>query len=555
METGNDNRKKRFCLLAGCGLGLLFALLLIPLSNIDPSNTGWVIGGGGDNLQHYLGWRFFRDSRWTRYLLFMRDLNYPVGTSVIVTDSNPLFCLIFKLFRNFLPPEFQFNGIWLLTSWILLGFFAAEVGWRLTRSRLLTLCGVGFALINPVILQRALIHDTLTAHWLILAAVFLFLHEDKPWNPAGWFLLTEAALLIHIYFIPMIAFVFALQLIRMLIGKRSFGRIILLIFVFSASLILGYYVWGYVYILPQSGSYGELSMNLNAFFNPDGASLFLADRPSLPLQYEGFNYWGLGLFVLVTAGLIAGGRHGSARMIPYMVPVPLLILLAASHEGYFDLYQLYSIGLPEKIRSWLSVFRSSGRLVWPLYYLALYASLRAFSRCACRKGLLDAAVCVCLILQIADLSGFCLETARRFRQPGNLPAEIPEGFEEMIPEDTVSLYVSDGDAKDTDALALFAADRHMTYNRIANARSIKKVFGGDELEMDTLSCGQVRPGAVYLFLSPDYPEELNTCGELIIETIGRWTLIRYPDIELKAFCNTGMGYVTDFLQMNMSIPE
>ena len=529
MNTAEDNRNKRFCLLAGCGLALLFALLIVPVSNIDPVNTGWVTGGGGDNLQHYLGWRFFRDSRWTRYLLFMRNLNYPVGTSVIVTDSNPLFCLLFKLFRGFLPPEFQFNGIWLLMSWLLTGFFAVQIGWRLTRSRILTLCGVVFALIDPVILQRALIHDTLTAHWLILAAVYLFLNEDKPWNPAGWFILNGMTLLIHVYFIPMTAFVFALQLIRMLMGKKSFGRILLPILAYVFSLILGYFAFGYAYILPQSGSYGELSMNLNAFFNPDGASLFLADRPSLPLQYEGFNYWGLGLLLLSAAGLILACRRSFVRLLPFVLPVLLLVLLAASHEGYFDGRRLYSITVSDDILSWLSVFRSSGRLVWPLYHLAVFASLWAVSRCSGQRTLLYAGVCVCVILQIADLSGFCLETARRFRHPGNPPAELPAGFAEKIPDDTLSLYVSDGDAKAADALALFAADHHLTYNRIANARSIKKVFGGDEVGMAALTCGQIQPGAVYLYLSPEYPEALDSCGNLTIEPVGSWVMVRQTE--------------------------
>lgn len=522
----DDTGKKIFCLAAGCGLALFFALLVIPGANIDPVNTDWVISGGGDNLQHYLGWRFFRDSRWTRYLLFMRNLNYPVGTSVIVTDSNPLFCLFFKLFRNILPPEFQFNGIWLLTSWILLGFFAAHAGWRLTHSRFLTLCSVVFSVINPVILQRALIHDTLTAHWLILAAVCLLLNDEKAWNPAGWFILTEAALLIHVYFIPMIAFVFVLQLIRMLTKKRSFGRFMLLILVFSAALILGYYGFGYAYILPQSGSYGELSMNLNAFFNPDGASLFLRDRPALPLQYEGFNYWGIGLLVLCIAGLFFACRQGFSRMIPFIIPVPLLILLAASHEGYLDMNQIYSIRLSDSVLPWLSVFRSSGRLVWPLYYLALYFSLWVVSRSSLRKDLLYAIVFGCLILQTADLSGFCMETAGRFRAPGNSPAKLPDGLEQIIQEDLVSLYVSGGDAKYMDALALFAADHHLTFNRIASAREIRKVFGGDELEMDALSCDQVSPDAVYLYLSPEYPEGLNDCDDLTIESIGSWVMIR-----------------------------
>ena len=45
-------------------------------------------------------------------------------------------------------------------------------------------------------------------------------------------------------------------------------------------------------------------MNLNAFINPDGNSSLLSDRPTFPLQYEGFNYWGLGLICLFLLSLL-----------------------------------------------------------------------------------------------------------------------------------------------------------------------------------------------------------------------------------------------------------
>ena len=104
-------------------------------------------------------------------------------------------------------------------------FFSVLIGWRLTESVPLTIAGALIAVLNPAVLQRALIHDTLTSHYLIAAAVWLFLNDDRKWNLCGWFVLTEITLLTHVYFIPMIGFVFVLQIIRMIMRKASWIRI------------------------------------------------------------------------------------------------------------------------------------------------------------------------------------------------------------------------------------------------------------------------------------------------------------------------------------------
>ncbi len=516
------------CLFSGCILGILFVLLIFSPGNICPANTDWVINGGGDNLQHYLGWRFFRNSPWTRYLLFMKNWNYPVGTSVIVTDSNPLFCLFFKLIGKILPDTFQFNGIWILTSYLLLALFSGLIGWRLTHHFLLTLTGTVLALLNPVILQRALIHDTLTAHWLILAAVWLALNDDKKLNPAGWFILTEITLLIHVYFIPMLIFVFSLQLVRMFQKKRTFGRIFFLVSVLSAAILSGYFMFGYSLIEPQSGSYGELSMNLNAFINPDGVSSVIKSRPTLPLQYEGFNYLGLGLLLLSIIAFVFGIRYFRKRWLFYLIPTSVLILFAVSNNAYFDLNQVFHIELPERVSSVLSVFRSSGRLAWPVYYLVLFGSLRLISATEYGKRTLCFAVLLCAAIQIIDLKDFCMESARRFRSPQNQIADIPPELSGLM-ENVSHLYVSDGDAKSTDALALFAVEHQMTFNKCTNARGTKRIFGGDELDMNQLTCSRVRADSAFIYLSGNYPVDLEQCGNAVIEKRREWVLIRYRE--------------------------
>ena len=512
-------------------MALTFIAVIFSFENVDPSNINWVTNGGGDNLQHYLGWRFYRNSSWNRYLFFMRDLNYPVGTSVIVTDSNPLFCFIFKILKNMLPETFQFNGIWIVLSYLLIGFFSVKISWKLTGNFLLSLLSALIAILNPVVLQRAIIHDTLTAHWIILFGIYLILQDESRWNPVGWFLITEATLLIHIYFIPMLAFLWVLQIIRMTIKKRVFMKLILAFIVFPVSILLGYYAAGYAHIVPQSGSFGELSMNLNAFINPDSIPALLQPRPIISLQYEGFNYWGLGLIILVIFGLLLSVKSIFLKSFPYILPSVGLILLAASNIGYFDNKIVYQIDLPEKILSTLSVFRSSGRLVWPLYYLVLFTviySLSQVMRSSNRKRIItQGMVVICAVIQIYDLHEFHAQTSFRFRNPENMLPSLPSAFTEVIPENIKHIYCSEGDSKMKDAIALFAVKNHLTFNRSANAREIEHIYGGDMLDMENLTCELADVDSIYVYLAPQrVPSELEDCADIAIIRNNAWSVVR-----------------------------
>ncbi len=527
----DHNKKEQLCIFCSCLISLIFILLIFSPKNIDPANTNWVKNGGGDNLQHYLGWRFYRESPWNRYLLFMRSLNYPVGTSVIVTDSNPLFCLFFKLIRFILPEDFQFNGIWILLSYVLTAFFAAKISWKLTGKFFLSLVSAIIAVLNPVILQRAIIHDTLTAHWIILFGIFLILHDDSGWNPAGWFVIAETALLVHFYFIPMLTFILVLQAVHMIIKKRTFLQIIMPVIVFAASIILGYYIFGYNHILPQSGSFGELSMNLNAFINPDSVPALLRPRPRILLQYEGFNYFGLGLIGLLIIGLSVSCRSLIKTSLPYLLPAAGLILIAASNIGYFDKKLIYQINLPEKLISVLSVFRSSGRLVWPIYYLVLFTVIYTLSQLVTKNQrmgvLIDILVVICAVLQFYDLHEFHSNTAERFRSPENLLPSLSAEFYDSIPKEIRHIYCSDGDSKMKDAIALFAAEHKMTFNRSANAREIEHIYGGDMLAMEDLTCDMIGRDSVYIYLAPDMiPSELDKCDGVRIIRAKEWNIIR-----------------------------
>lgn len=73
----------------------------------------------GDWFKHYTGWLHFSHEAWSWPWVRIHSLLWPIGTSVTAMDSLPLMALLFKLFRNFLPPDSQYFGIWLLICFAL----------------------------------------------------------------------------------------------------------------------------------------------------------------------------------------------------------------------------------------------------------------------------------------------------------------------------------------------------------------------------------------------------------------------------------------------------
>ena len=502
--------------------GMIYISIIFGVRNINPFNTDWVITGGGDYFQHYIGWQFFRISPWTKHFLFMQNLNYPEGSSVIVTDSNPLFCLIFKLFRSYLPQDFQFSGLWILLNYGLIGFFSGCIGWKLSRDRIFTCTLSFFTILNPVILQRTAIHDTLTAHWLILYSIYAALNWRSRLNWLHWAVIAVLVMLIHSYFLPMVSFILILQLLWMVQNRENWIRILQIFTSFCMAFILIYFIAGYNYILPQSSSYGELSMNLNAFFNPDGSSIFLPNRETFPLQYEGFNYLGLGLIILVGFSLFHLKTDQMKKILIFIIPVVLYLLLALSNKITFDQQILATIPIPEKMEQLLSAFRSSGRFAWPFFYLFLFGSgfviYRNVSASKRRLTVTKIILILCLGLQITDFSEFNISFYNRFHQEKS--SENLE-FAEDIPvknfPSVKHLAVTDGDSRMIDRLALFAVENNLSFNRSANARKTLPIYGTvNETVHDQLTKQTLQKGVIYIIINDEdrkiaeenYPDNL-----------------------------------------------
>lgn len=252
-------------------------------------------------------------------------------------------------------------------------------------------------------------HISLTSQWVIFAAIWIYFKLQFTYdkNTINKLIFFQIILIIftsgvHPYLSVMILGFILFSHIQLLwLKKISTIKGSILIVIFPLLLILGWYFFGYLVANNNLGdSYGDYSLNLNTLFNPNGCdsrntpnntsscSQFIKSLPLHEGQYEGFNYLGLGLILLILADLIRiFTKRNQINFDQFLKVVTsrqsfLLVLLivfvidiALSNKIYWGDYHIVSYFIPEKTLSILAKFRSSGRFFWMVHYLIILSVL------------------------------------------------------------------------------------------------------------------------------------------------------------------------------------
>jgi hypothetical protein len=362
--------------------GLVAFLAVIGPRAVDPRNLAWL--EGGDRSTHYLGWLFFRQSDWTLPLGLNPDYGLELSSSVVYSDSIPLLALFFKPFDAWLSHPFQYFGLWLLTCFLLHGYFAWKLVGLISTDTLLRLAASVLLLFSPPMLARLGGHSSLVGHFFILAALYLALRPNLDRRRLAWGVLLAAVTLVHAYFVAMIGLIWLADVAGRL-GRRDMtwrtARLevpgFLFLIVFTAWLA-GYFSVGSG--LVYGSYYGYYRANLLTFIDSGGWSYLLRDLPEGMGDYEGFNYLGLGVLLLALTALpqLATGdgayRQSLARHRYVVIAVALLGAFAFSPNlglGSFN----FSLPVPELFTRAAEAFRSSGRMLWPAFYMLVLAIL------------------------------------------------------------------------------------------------------------------------------------------------------------------------------------
>ena len=383
------------------------------------SNVNWIYASGGDVFQHHIGWEWFRQEPWRFPLGSIASYGYPFGTSLSYLDSIPLFAIPFKVLSPLLGNRFQYLGLWELTSVILQMLAGMLILGEFTRSYPLRILGASLLVLSPPLILRTFHHNSLTAQWILLAGIWFVLLEyrHRLWRWA-WPVLFGTALLVHLYFVAMLLPLWAVGLYFRYRHERKMAQAGLDILVVAGVLLLTGYSIGLFSLAAKNlelGGFGMYSWNLNELVNPLQYSAFFKALPTgTPGQYEGFSYLGLGNLLILPFAVFLflqgdPARRSKSFFLPLGLAAILYILYALSEKAFLGSIPLWDVHFSAPFESLAALFRSSGRFIWPVYYLVVLFGMASILRNYRWPALV---LGMALVLQYMDLQP--LVAAKRF---------------------------------------------------------------------------------------------------------------------------------------------
>ena len=452
-------------------LGLAAFLACFDPRILAVQDLGWV--SRGDIATNFLGWHFFRHEAWNWPPGLLANYAQGLGASIALTDSIALVAFALKPFQALLPPIFNYLGLWIALCFALQGYFGYRVLRCLGVSAARAAAGALLLCVLPFMISRATLHVPLASHWLLLAALQVYLDAIRePRRFRRWSLLLPVSILVNAYLFTAIAAVFLASAAALLWkAEASARRSILLQSAAAGGLAIAalYFVgFFFVDVTPTWGAYGQLQMNLLSWFNSQGLGTLL---PSIPLaeagQTEAFLYLGAGGIATLVVG---GWQLARARVrigrpyVPLALVAVALLALAVSHRVAFGSYFLFELPLPYFLQEKLNAFRASGRLAWLPTYLLMVVAIAGCARL--RPRAFTALMVMAIGLNLVDARpiraiGWSLVANAGHRGPPSCHA-LPASVERVVflPRITLDDH-SIGEAFD---LALCAAEQHQPIN-------------------------------------------------------------------------------------------
>jgi hypothetical protein len=456
-------------------------------------------------MQHYIGWSFFRQQPFFQFPFGTNTaLGESLGSSVVFTDSIPLMAFLFKPFSSWLPTEFQYFGFWIIFCFILQSIFAWKILSRFVSGRMALALSTCFFVLSPVMLFRMLAHEALIGHWVILAAIYLYL-LDSP-KAARWAILIGVTCLIHAYLVVMVGAIWFADLFRRAL-LRKMCALHVLREMLGVLCVLALTTWTAGYFVeadPTQGmGFGLYRFNFIAPFSPMG--IFSSWLPLYLMEgdYEGFAYLGIGMIGLAMVafvGLLLSGTQRITHRSKFIVLAVLCLLFlayAASNRIAWGSSLLWQYEVPEIMLPLTATFRASGRFAWPVIYLLQIGILvTVLTRFPKRIAL--SLVFGGLLMQSVELATASQFFRERWREPWMAP--LASNFWPDAAQRYRRIARNEPKTDGPDPLTLLAAHYGMSINSGHLARVSQKRLDMVRQQMvQEVQSGSFRSDTLYVF--------------------------------------------------------
>ena len=550
MENATSNQKLRgfewstyISILISCAFGIYF----IGLRNVLPWNTNW-LNGKGDASADQLMWRFFQQTPFVHWPISAMP-NYIKDADVIFPTGNMLVSVCAKFVGLFIPGQFQYFGVELLTWIVLQAFFAERLISRFVSSTTFRICGSSLFLLSPAFIYRigSMEHFHVGAHWLILAALYLYF--DDVVRIKFWAFLIAIAIAVNLYLSVIVIMVFIALLGREFMNIRNDGFLRKLCKVSKISIlpltsgIVSFVLSGFMTYKNSAGGSGLFRLNLMAYFNPgfsatESFSYLLNNaatksvRHLLAEEAEGYQYLGLGVICAIPILIfVVLKRRGGIRIstwIPLVIASMLLFFVALSNNVTFARYEL-SYWWPYPVIRFHQIFRGASRFGFLLYYLITLGCVVSIWHIFSKKCA-TYVMAALLVVSVIDLSPGVSKSHQHLARESSFDSVIKDNQWELMAKNHTKLLIdknfdfqSDGEtpvdarifSDNWFALAQFAVDHSMSINFGYAGRPISVFVNNEDVRVaNELSSGKLDKSAIYLIsIEKDWARYRDAIGD------------------------------------------
>ncbi len=376
---------------------LIIVLALVAAYVVNPAffsfvNVDWLLDG--DRAQSLIGWEFFKNSEFSYPVTRIANL-FPSGMlTVIQTDSIPWLAIVSKFIDSFvkIKGSFHYFGFWLVLNWVLQGIMAGLIADELNFQRFSKFLLVFFFLFAPPFIFRTS-HLALMAHWILLYIMYeaIRLARGQSLGFLRFLLVTLLVVLsagIHPYWFALTA---PILLTLIFIDKNGLlsklGRSLVLF----GALVFEIKWLGFASVKePVSADFGACNSDVLGWLNSFGTSLFFPALRSFWCQNEGYAYLGLSILSLLiyfrrsAINQIKSLWNSNLNKIYFGLLIAYLIYSAASPIRFGGNPIIY-LPFYHWIEPLPSIFRSTGRWIWPIYYSILILAIFLLDRATIKK--------------------------------------------------------------------------------------------------------------------------------------------------------------------------
>lgn len=474
-------------------LGIAAFFLICGSRILNPQNIAWL--ANGDPAQHYLGWVFFRNSEWTFPIIGLNpNFGLEISSSIVFSDSNPLFAILFKLLSPILPKTFQYFGLWILLCFILQAVASYRLVSLISNNKIVNNLSVLLFLFSPPFLFRLHEHVNLVAHFTILFAIyFVFSKNLKKYY---WILLLNIAILTHFYLFVMAFVLFIFDLFnkcfihnKVSVKIISIYTFITLILLLTIAYIIGYFTDN---VNVFDGGFGVFKTNVLSIIDSGTVSVLstqwsyiIKDIP-VPAgsDFEGFNFLGSGiLFIIIVSTILIINNYNDIflkiKQYKWLILLCLTIFMFALSNSIAIATYEFNYYLPSSVLKFANILRASGRFFWVIFYIIIFSFLYILINYTNKKTILII-LSLAVIIQILDTSIGWMQIRKKLmikskdywvtRLNNSFWADIPKHYTKLRHIPLINY------TKNWSTLSYYSANNNLKTDAVYLARAQGKIF-------------------------------------------------------------------------------